>query len=204
MASRTYPADQLITQSHVCDVLGISARTLARRFSRYDAGGNGADIPPFVMVGKYRKWRYDYVVAFKERRTCLHALQEHGYPPGKIAVAPEAPRPHTELSVRAVVRMIEGWKVSELHRRYQAIADPSAKTLDLLAAHQAERRLLYDEEGNRRRRDDPGVTEACNAKAKQIVQPDGTAYLPDQLAPLMQTVWEQVLETEREWLLGRV
>jgi hypothetical protein len=99
--------------------------------------------------------------------------------------------------------MIEGWKVRELHRRYGAIHDPSAKASDLFAAHQAERLILFDEEGNRRSQDDPGVLEACRAKAQEIVQPEGTAYVPEQLAPLMRVVWEGVLEDERGWLLSR-
>lgn len=204
MASRTYQSDALITQSAVCDVLGISTRTLARRFEHYMADGDDSDIPPFVMAGKHRKWRYDYVVAFRDRRTTLRGLQENGYPIGKIASAPEEPRAHKALSVRAVGRMIEGWKVSELYRRYQVISDPNAKTSDLFEAHQAERRLLYDGEGNRRSRDEAGVLEALVAKAEEITQPAGTAYRPEQLAGLMQIVWEHVLETERGWLVERV
>ena len=203
MASRTYSPGELVGQSAVCDTLGITVRTLARRLAHYKASGEDSDIPPFVMVGKQRRWRYDYLVAFRDGRTSLRGLQSHGYPAGSVAYTSDEPQAHKPLSVRAVVRMIEGWKVRELYRRYEAIADPSAKTSDLFEAHQAERRLLYDAEGNRRSRDDPGVMEALVAKAQQIAQPEGTAYRPEQLASLMQTVWEQVLDEERGWLIGR-
>jgi len=203
MASRTHAPDELVGQSAACDTLGITLRTLARRLAHYRASGEDSDIPPFIMVGKQRRWRYDYLVAFRDGRTSLRGLQSHGYPAGAVVLTSEEPRAHKPLSVSAIVRMIEGWKVRELYRRHEAMSDPSVKTADLFAAHQAERRLLYDEEGNRRPRDDPGVMEACRAKAQQIVQPEGTAYVPEQLAPLMRIVWEQVLESERGWLFGR-
>lgn len=47
------------------------------------------------------------------------------------------------------------------------------------------------------------MLEACRSKALEVLQPEGTAYLPEQLAPLMRTVWEQILDTERGWLMGR-
>jgi hypothetical protein len=203
MASRKFFSDELVGQSAVCEVLGITERTLARRFARYKAEGDDSDIPPFIVVGKQRRWRYDYLIAFRDQRTAFRGLQSHGYPTGPAAQAGEEPQQHSRLSVGAIVRMIEGWKVRELHRRYEIIADPAIKTSDIFVSHQAERRLLFDEMGNRRNMYDPGVAEACRTKAQEIDQPVGTAYLPDQLAPLMRTVWEQVLETERGWLLTR-
>lgn len=203
MASRKFSSDELVGQSAVCDVLGITERTLARRFARYKADGDDSEVPPFIMVGKQRRWRYDYLVAFRDQRTALRGLQSHGYPTGAAAQTVEEHQKHSRLSVGAIVHMIEGWKVRELHRRYEIIADQATKTPDIFMSHQAERRLLFDEDGNRRNINDPGVVEACRAKAQEIDQPVGTAYLPDQLAPLMRTVWEQVLETERGWLLTR-
>lgn len=203
MASRKFFSDQLVGQSVVCDVLGITPRTLARRFARYKADGDDAEIPPFIVVGMQRRWRYDYLLAFRDQRTALRGLQSHGYPAGAAAQTNEEGQNHSRLSVGAIVRMIEGWKVRELHRRYEIIADASTKTSDIVLSHQAERRLLFDADGNRRNINDPGVIEACRDKALEINQPTGTTYLPDQLAPLMRTVWEQVIETERRWLLTR-
>lgn len=203
MASRKFFSDELVGQSAVCDVLGITERTLARRFARYKADGDDSEVPPFIMVGKQRRWRYDYLVAFQDQRTALRGLQSQGYPNGSVVVTGEIAKPHIALTVSEIVRLIEGWKVRQLYLRYEAISDPRLKTSDLFEANQKERRLLYDEAGNRRPRDEPGVLEACRSKAMEVVQPEGTAYLPDQLAPLMRTVWEQVLDTERGWLMSR-
>lgn len=203
MASRKYLPTELVGQSAACDALGITQRTLARRFARHKADGDDSEIPPFILVGKQRRWRYDYLIAFRDQRTVLRGLQSHGYPTGAAAQTVEEDQKHSRLSVGAIVRMIEGWKVRELHRRYEIIADTATKTSDIVMAHQAERRLLYDADGNRRNINDPGVIEACRAKAQEIEQPMGTTYLPDQLAPLMRTVWEQVIEIERGWLLTR-
>lgn len=203
MASRKHLPNALIGQSAVCDALGITQRTLARRFARYKAEGDASDIPPFIMVGKQRRWRYDYLLAFRDQRTSLRGIQSQGYPNGGLVLTEEGSKPHQALSVSEIVRLIEGWKVRQLYQRYEAIADPKLKTSDLFEANQRERRLLYDAAGNRRSRDEPGVLEACRSKALEVLQPEGTAYLPEQLAPLMRTVWEQILDTERGWLMGR-
>lgn len=203
MASRKFLSDELVGQSAVCDVLGITQRTLARRFAGYKADGDDSDIPPFIMVGKQRRWRYDYLLAFRDQRTSLRGMQSQGYPNGNVVLTETGAKPHIALSVSEIVRLIEGWKVRQLYLRYEAIADPRLKTSDLFEANQTERRLLYDEAGNRRPRDEPGVLEACRSKALEVLQPEGTAYLPEQLAPLMRTVWEQILDIERGWLMGR-
>lgn len=203
MASRKYLPTDLVGQSAACDALGITQRTLARRFARYKADGDDFDIPPFVVVGKQRRWRYDYLLAFRDQRTSLRGMQSQGYPNGGVVLTEKRAKPHIALSVSEIVRLIEGWKVRQLYLRYEAVADPRLKTSDLFEANQTERRFLYDEAGNRRPRDEPGVLEACRSKALEVLQPEGTAYMPEQLAPLMRTVWEQVLDTERGWLMSR-
>lgn len=184
--------------------MGITTRTLARRLARYKAEGDDADVPPFIIVGQQRRWRYDYLVAFRDSRTRLRGLQVGGYPAGSVLTAEMAAPPHKALTVPEVVRLIEEWKYRELHLRHQAVAASAVETAELLETHRAERRILFDEKNNRRTLDDPGVMEACEQKALQVAQPEGTIYSPRQLAPLMRTVWEHVLEEEGRWLMRRI
>lgn len=116
MAARTYFPTDLLGQSTVCDVLGISQRTLARRFEHHTATNDASEIPPFVKVGKQRRWRYDYLLLFRDNATTLRGYLEGGYPPRGDEIEPQSTS-DTLPPLGVVLGLISGWKEQERWRR---------------------------------------------------------------------------------------
>ena len=120
MAPRTFHPTDYLGQKAVCDVLDIHARTLARRFAHFRLTGDDSEIPPFVMRGKHRKWRYDYLKLFAANKTALRGYMEHGYPDlDDDAFAPDTPQTLPPMDV--VFKRISEWVEQERWRRAQDI-----------------------------------------------------------------------------------
>lgn len=182
----------------------VTANILPGFYNLSGKGVSGGDI--FYR----RDWIADYRAWFAlgrskrntiELRAALDAKIEYGaceLP--ELGESPLIAEVHRPLSVASIVQMIERWKYRELHRRCEAVASREVPFSELMNAHRREASILFDGDGNRRGLDDPNLAAALVEKAKEIIQPAGAFYEPEKLISLMQTVWEHVLETERDWL----
>lgn len=145
MAKRTFLPADLLRFADACDVAGVSERTMWRLLE------DGAiRAPPFVMVGKQRRWRYDFLIAYRERRTELRGLVSD-YPDLKTATA-------TTWSIEAVTKAVSDWKERELWRRAKAVMSDHAFLPDQSAIFEAEMALV-----------DPKLTEKDDAIWHQII-----------------------------------
>jgi hypothetical protein len=109
---KRFETGAMLTQGPMCRVIGITPRTLARYFADFVRTGDDSRIPPFLIERNQRRWRYDYVIAFKEKKTSLRGKLD-SYPPFKEESDSVAELPNIE----AVLHRIAEWKARERWKR---------------------------------------------------------------------------------------
>jgi hypothetical protein len=112
------------------------------------AAGNA---PPYQMDRKQRRWRYDYLIAFRNKTTELRG-EVLEYPDLKTAATADAPKRVIAWSVEAVAEAVSNWKDRELWTRAQDVMSYRAFHLDATKAFMSERELV-----------DPPLTEQDDA-----------------------------------------
>lgn len=181
--------EDLIPRRKAAEMLGLDEDTLRTHanehvgFFRLSDSRTARALYPKPWVEDYKRWRA------AGRQTRFH---------GKMGPQPWPAQ--RQITVAAAILMIERWKYRELHERCEAVCGRSMPVAELLERHRAEAAILFNREGERRSADEPDLFDALVGKAKEVVQPAGSCVHPERLVRLMQTVWEQVLETERGWL----
>jgi hypothetical protein len=118
MAERHFHSKDMLRFADAIDVLGVSERTMWRRLGAKPM----VEVPPFKMVGRQRRWRYDFLIAFREGKTALRG-EVQDYPDQVVKIEQFTPRPIHEL-----VQIVDNWKRRELYRRAQEIVSGSSLT----------------------------------------------------------------------------
>lgn len=138
MAKRTFfPADML-RFADACDAAGISERTMWRLLKNGDA-------PPFMMVGRQRRWRYDFLVAFRKKETELRG-EVSEYPDPKAAAANAK-----TWTIEAAAKAVGAWKEREMWRRAKVVMSDDAFRPEQSEKFEAEAALV---DPNRTEKDD--------------------------------------------------
>jgi len=138
MAKRTFFPKDMLRVADACDVAGISQRTMWRLLRDGDA-------PPFVMVGRQRRWRYDFLVAYRKKETELRG-EVSDYPDLNSATATV-----TTWTIEAAAEAVGAWKERELWRRAMVVMSDHAFLPEQSEKFEAEAALV---DPNRTEKDD--------------------------------------------------
>lgn len=117
MAKRTYQPHELLRLAEMLDVVGVSRRTMARRMAKGDVG-----VPPFVKINNQRRWRYDHLIAFRDKDTSLTGLVE-GYPD---LLNSKTEDKTSVWTVENVTKVVGEWKERELWLRAREVMSGAA------------------------------------------------------------------------------
>ncbi len=101
--------DDMLRLAQLEHVWGRHRRTISRR--------KDEELPPYVLVGEQRRWRYDYVKLFIAGQTELRGLQKDGYPEIRTGAVEAEPAPPTLPPADVVFSLIAEWEERERWRR---------------------------------------------------------------------------------------